>query len=72
LITPQWITYYFDNTEINRISTPPELSAPMFIMPDLVMGGAGQDISLATSPSDMIVNYVRAYPLPSGSYCTLH
>ncbi|MBV8524970.1 MAG: glycoside hydrolase family 16 protein [Acetobacteraceae bacterium] len=71
LITPHWITYYFDNTEINRISTPPELSAGMYLMPDLVVGGGGQTAT-PNNPTDMIVNYIRVYPLPPNGYCTLH
>lgn len=54
------VTWYFDGIKIFKQRTPEEAKVPLYLLVNLAMGG-GWPIDKATSPSFMLVDYVRAY-----------
>ncbi|MDO8288401.1 MAG: glycoside hydrolase family 16 protein [Parvibaculum sp.] len=54
-----WIKFYFDSEEIYRVPTFEVFKGPMYMLVDLAM--VDKDMARAESPSDLIVDYVRAY-----------
>jgi hypothetical protein len=61
-VEPDFITYYFDRSEIRRDRTPKEAKVPLYLMVDLALEG-GWPIDRTPNPSVMEVDYVRAYAL---------
>ncbi|MGO9391956.1 glycoside hydrolase family 16 protein [Rhodoblastus sp.] len=60
LVDAETIVFYLDRREVARTPTPPEHKQKMFILISLAMG-SGFSIDATPSPSDMFVDYVRAY-----------
>lgn len=59
-VGPDEIVFYLDRHEVARTPTPPEHKQKLFILISLAMG-SGFSIDNTPSPSDMLVEYVRAY-----------
>lgn len=59
-VTPEWIIYYFDRTEIGRIKTPREHNKPLMMLLNLALG-SGWPIDKTPNPSDLLVDYVYAF-----------
>lgn len=59
LISPEWVITYYDGRELARFPTPPQYRTPVYMLVDLAMHE--KNIGQATSPSVMLVDYVRAY-----------
>ena len=59
LITPEWLTIYYDGLELTRIASNKYFDTPLYMVVDLAMypGEAAQ----AAGKYDMVVDYVRAY-----------
>jgi hypothetical protein len=60
LWTEQTLTFYFDGAQIGSTPTPAVMKQPYFILVDLGMGG-GWPTDQTPNPSDMQVQYVKAY-----------
>lgn len=54
-----WTKYYCDGEEIYRIPTFEVFKGPMYMLVDLAM--VEKDMAKAVSPSELVVDYVRAY-----------
>jgi beta-glucanase (GH16 family) len=64
LITPQFITFYIDGVQTNRIATPTAyMTSAFYIMLDYAVGG-GWPTSGMVNGSSFDVDYVRVYALP--------
>ena len=59
LLTPDWVVMYYDGGEIARIRSMPQYRTPVYMLVNLAMHE--NNIAHATSPSVMLVDYVRAY-----------
>jgi hypothetical protein len=59
-VDPEWIVFYLDRGEIWRVPTPPEHRHGLTILVDLGLG-SGWPIDQTPNPSDMFVDYIRAY-----------
>jgi beta-glucanase (GH16 family) len=62
LITPRWVTFYFDRKETWKFPTLEEYKVPMYMIVDLAM--QAKNLDRAGSRAEMQVDYVRAYALP--------
>lgn len=67
-----FIRWFFDGSEIFRVSTPTDIHEPMYLIANLALGGSwGGPVSAATPfPGLMKIDYIRAYkeitaPVPS-------
>lgn len=68
LWTPTYLAWYFDGRQIATTPTPPQLQQkPMYIILNLAVGGgmAGQPDASTRTPASMVIDYVRAYALPT-------
>jgi beta-glucanase (GH16 family) len=54
------LTFYFDGAQMGSTPTPAVMKQPYFILVDLGMGG-GWPTDQTPNPSDMQVQYVKAY-----------
>jgi len=59
-VEADWTIVYLDGVEMWRIATPASHTHKLMILVDLALGG-GWPISDTPSPSDMQVDYIRAY-----------
>ena len=59
LVKPDWVVMYYDGAEIARIRSMPQYRTPVYMLVNLAMHE--KNIGHATSPSVMLVDYVRAY-----------
>ena len=59
---PDFITFYLDGTELHRVATPADLHAPMYMLTNLAVGGAGSWAGPAANGSSatMSVDWIRA------------
>jgi beta-glucanase (GH16 family) len=65
-----YITWYFDGTEVYKTNTPADAHQPMYILANLAIGGywPGSPNASTVFPAEMKVDYIRAYadaPPPS-------
>ncbi len=60
LVSETDLIWYLDGRELRRLPTPAEVKVPLYILLDLAVGG-GWPVEAASSPSQMLVDYVRAY-----------
>lgn len=63
MVEPDFITWYFDGTEIFKVKTPETAKVPLYVMVNLAMG-SGWPIDKAPSPSYMYVDYVKVWSKP--------
>ena len=63
MITPDWITVYMDRVELERFPSNSYLATPLFMSMDLAMNPA--QVDQASGPSNMVVDYARAYADPT-------
>jgi hypothetical protein len=59
MVTPEWVIVYYDGRELARFPTPPQYRTPVYMLVNLAMHE--KNLAQATSPSVMLVDYVRAY-----------
>jgi beta-glucanase (GH16 family) len=59
LVNADFIHFYFDDTEVYKIPTPPSALLPLYLMVNLALGG-GWPIDIP-SPTSMYVDYIRVY-----------
>ena len=59
MLTPDWVIIYYDGMEISRFPMLPQYRTPVYMLVDLTMHE--KNLAQATSPSTMLVDYVRAY-----------
>ena len=59
MLTQDWVIIYYDGMEISRFPMLPQYRTPVYMLVDLAMHE--KNLSQATSPSTMLVDYVRAY-----------
>lgn len=59
-VEADWTIVYLDGAEVWRTATPPSHKHKLMILVDLALGG-GWPITDTPSPSDMYVDYIRAY-----------
>ena len=59
MLTPEWVIIYYDGMEISRFPMLPQYRTPVYMLVDLTMHE--KNLAQATSPSTMLVDYVRAY-----------
>jgi hypothetical protein len=60
LWTEQTMTFYFDGTQVFQTRTPEVMKQPYYLLVDLGVGG-GWPTDRTPNPSDMQVQYVKAY-----------
>lgn len=62
LVGDTWTAFYFDDQEIGRFPTPPELKQPLYILVDLALfpNEAGQ----ATGVYSLTLDWIRVYQRP--------
>ena len=60
MVSPDFITMYFDGVEVWKTRTPPEHQRPLMMLLNLALG-SGWPIDKVPNPSYMYVEYVRAY-----------
>ncbi len=60
LVEPDFITFYYNGSEIWKTETPAEAHQPLYVLVNLAMGG-GWPIDGTPDPSVMIVDYVRVW-----------
>ena len=63
---PDYVTYYFDDNQFARFTTPADMKKPMYLLIDLAVGGKwpGSPTASTTFPAYMNIDYVRAYSKP--------
>ena len=59
LLTPDWVIVYYDGRELSRFPMLAQYRTPVYMLVDMAMHEKG--LAQATSPSTMMVDYVRAY-----------
>ena len=59
MLTPEWLITYYDGQELSRFPMQPQWRTPVYMLVDLDM--QEKNLKAATSPSVMLVDYVRAY-----------
>jgi beta-glucanase (GH16 family) len=59
MITPQWVTFYYDGLQSFRFPTLDIYKVPVYMVVDLAM--TPQTLNQADNPSDLQIDYVRAY-----------
>ena len=59
MLTPDWVIIYFDGRELSRFPMLGQYRTPVYMLVDMAMHEKG--LAQATSPSTMMVDYVRAY-----------
>jgi beta-glucanase (GH16 family) len=62
LLTDKWVIIYYDRRELMRFVTLPEMRRPMFMMVDLAY--FIKETRTDQGPSDMVIDYVRAWRMP--------
>ena len=60
LVEEDFITFYFDQSEIRKVPTPKESRVPLYLMVDLALGG-GWPTDQTPDPSSMQVDHVRVF-----------
>jgi hypothetical protein len=60
LVTPQFITYYYDGVAVRREPTPESLDSPLYVVAELALG-PGWPLDRTPSPVYMYIDYIRAY-----------
>jgi beta-glucanase (GH16 family) len=61
-VQADWTTFYLNGDQVWRTKSEPEFSQPLYILINLALG-SGWPIDKTPNPSDMRVDYVRAYAL---------
>ena len=58
-----FITWYFDGTEVSKLATPSSINKPMYMLADLAVGGnwPGSPDDTTPFPADLKIDYIRAY-----------
>ena len=59
MLTPDWVIIYYDGRELSRFPMLPQYRTPFYMLVDMAMHEKG--LAQATSPSTLMVDYVRAY-----------
>ncbi len=59
MLTPDWVIIYYDGLEISRFPMLAQYRTPVYMLVDLTMHE--KNLAQATSPSTMLIDYVRAY-----------
>lgn len=59
MLTPDWVITYYDGRELSRFPMLPQYKTPVYMLVNLTMHA--RNLAQATSPSVMLVDYVRAY-----------
>ena len=59
MLTPDWVVIYYDGREISRFPMLAQYRTPVYMLVDLAMHEKG--LAQATSPSILMIDYVRAY-----------
>jgi beta-glucanase (GH16 family) len=67
LWTPQTVTFYYDGIATLTGKTPANWAEPMAMIVNMAVGGWGGEPNTAMFPTQMKVDYVRAYALADGS-----
>jgi hypothetical protein len=67
LWTPRFLAWYFDGRLVAHTETPAGLNMPMYLLVNLAVGGkwAGSPDETTRFPATMLIDYIRAYELPS-------
>lgn len=64
-IDPNFITWYIDGVQTNRVVTPMDhLTGPLYIMVDYAIGGGWPRTGMVDG-SELLVDWVRVYSLPT-------
>ena len=63
MVTPDFITFYFDGVEVWRQPTPPAHNKPLMLLVNFALG-SGYSTEHTPNPSFLDVEYVRAYAMP--------
>ncbi len=67
LWTPETVTFYYDGVAVLQGQTPDNWDYPMALIVNLAVGGWGGTPDASQFPTQMKVDYVRAYSLADGS-----
>ncbi len=59
MLTQDWLVTYYDGVELSRFPMQPQYRTPVYMLVNLAMHE--KNLDHATSPSVMLVDYVRAY-----------
>ena len=59
MLTPDWLVTYYDGMELSRFPMQPQYRTPVYMLVNLTMHA--KNLDHASSPSVMLVDYVRAY-----------
>ncbi len=57
------LVWFVDGREVKRLTTPPDLNKPMYILANLALGGdwAGAPDASTPFPAHYVIDYIRAY-----------
>jgi beta-glucanase (GH16 family) len=61
LVTSVWVIFYYDSEELYRFPTLDQYRTPLYLLVDLAM--RKETIDEASSPSDMLIDYIRVYSM---------
>lgn len=63
----QQLVWFVDGREVKRLSTPPDLNSPMYMLANVAVGGdwAGAPDASTTFPQRYVIDYIRAYRFAS-------
>ncbi|MGI6851212.1 family 16 glycosylhydrolase [Mesorhizobium sp. 1B3] len=64
LWTQNELVWYFDDVEVARAETPPDMHDPMYMIANMGLGGwAGTPADGLATPAEMKIDYIHAYQL---------
>lgn len=67
LWTPTTVTFYYDGTAVLQAPTPGNWTEPMGMIVNMAVGGWGGEPNSLMFPTEMKIDYVKAYALADGS-----